>query len=29
MNIYDHLKIIHKMFNIMFEVEEKALVLLN
>lgn len=29
MNIYDHLKIIHKMFNIMPEVEEKALVLLN
>lgn len=29
MNIYDHLKIIHKMSNIMLEVEEKALVLLN
>lgn len=29
MNIYDHLKIIHKMFNIMLEVEEKTLVLLN
>ena len=29
MNIYDHLKIIHKMFNIMLKVEEKALVLLN
>lgn len=29
MNIYDHLKIIHKMFNTMLEVEEKALVLLN
>lgn len=29
MNIYDHLKVIHQMFNIMIEVEEKALVLLN
>lgn len=29
MNIYDHLKIILKMFNIMLEVEEKALVLLD
>lgn len=29
MNIYDHLKIILKMFNITLEVEEKALVLLD